>query len=347
MTQIIATIGPVSEDEATLSYFSEHKVSIARLNFSHNTAHWHIKTGLLAKKIGLETMADLAGPKVLIGDLGHEVEVDSWATVFLEKQVAGKQYPAWQDFEDHKTLVLPTYFDLTPYASSGKMILIDDGKVELKVREVSKGQVICQAIYGGKVKSHKGINLPGTELSIDFLVERDRMLLDEVIPAVLPDWIAPSFVQSLQDLEQLHEFVEQIKTKYKLDPEYNPKICTKLEMAKAVEPETLAKIIEYSDMVMIARGDLALETLPIHVMVPKIQDEIVRLCKETNTPFIIATQILEGMFSSPVPTRAEVSDLYRAIHIQQADYVMLSGETAAGKYARRCVELMKKMIELE
>jgi pyruvate kinase len=347
MTQIITTIGPVSEDEATLTYFSEHKVGITRLNFSHNTADWHIKTGLLAKKIGLETMADLAGPKVLIGDLGHEVEIDSWATIFLEKQIAGKQYPAWQEYEDRKTLVLPTYFDLTPYASSGKMILIDDGKVELKVREVKSGQVICQVIYGGMVKSHKGINLPGTELSIDFLVERDRMLLDEVIPAILPDWIAPSFVQSLQDLHQLDEFVEQIKTKYKLDPSYKPKICTKLEMAKAVESDTLEKIVDYSDMVMVARGDLALETLPIHVMVPVIQDRIVEVCKAKNKPFIVATQILEGMFSSPVPTRAEVSDLYRAIHIQGADYVMLSGETAAGKYARRCVELMEKMIELK
>jgi pyruvate kinase len=346
MTRIITTIGPVSEDEATLTYFKDHKAGIARLNFSHNTAVWHVKTGLLAKKVGLETMADLAGPKVLIGDLGHELEVETWSTVFLEKQIAGKNYPAWQEHEDHKTLVIPTYFDLTPYASADKMILIDDGKVELKVREVKNGQVVCQVIYGGVVKSHKGINLPGTELSIDFLVERDRMLLDEVIPAVLPEWIAPSFVQTAKDLELLTEFIEQIKLKYNLSNDYNPKICTKLEMAKAVEPKNLQEIIDYSDMIMIARGDLALETLPIHVMVPKIQDHIVKVCKETNTPFIIATQILEGMFSSPVPTRAEVSDLYRAIHLQQADYVMLSGETAAGKYPRKCVELMEKMIEL-
>lgn len=346
-TKIIATIGPSSEDIGTLLYFAENQVKIARLNFSHATPQWHQEIGKRAKQAGLELLVDLAGPKVLLGDLEYDLDVSPNNNLILEKQLPNKTYPYWERIDENRVLILPCLFDLTKFLQPKHPILIDDGKIELETEKVEKKRVYCKVVFGGKVKTHKGMNLPKTDLKIDFLVERDKAFLEEVLPVLKPKYIAPSFVKTTQDLFLLKEFIKTIKVPLKDSKEvYQPKICTKIEMSKAVLEDNLISIIKNSDMIMIARGDLALETHPLHIKVPFLQAKIVKNCQQLGKPFIIATQILESMFSSPVPTRAEISDLYRAVVIDQSDYVMLSAESAAGKFPRKCVKLMSDLIEI-
>jgi pyruvate kinase len=166
------------------------------------------------------------------------------------------------------------------------------------------------------------------------------------LPVLKPEVVAVSFVKTVKDLELLKSFIKKILSENKIS-DYFPKICPKLEMGEAVKDENLETIVDFSDLVMIARGDLALEAHPLHINVPFNQEKIKHVCRQQNKPFIVATQILESMIDSPVPTRSEVSDLYRAVILDEADFVMLSAESAAGKYGRKCVDLMKTMIKLK
>ena len=187
--------------------------------------------------------------------------------------------------------------------------------------------------------------MPLSSIDIDFLVSRDREFLSKVIPAIKPEYVAPSFVKTKADLDKLRDFLKTILAENGI-VNYFPKICTKVEMGEAVEDANLNEIVNDSDMIMIARGDLAVETVPNHIKVPFYQENIKRLCKQKGKPFIVATQILETMSDNPVPTRAEMSDLYRAVVLDEADYVMLSGESAAGQFPQKCVQLMHDMIRL-
>jgi pyruvate kinase len=342
MTAIVTTIGPVSQDLDTLNFFREHNVEIARLNFSHGTSVWHIETGIKARQAGLKLMLDLAGPKVLIGDLENSVELVSGSVLAIEKQQDGKVYPLSEKVGGEDRLILPSLFDLSKFVAVGHPVLIDDGKVILEVVEVTGNQAICKVSHGGLVKNHKGINLPETQLDIDFLVERDREMLTATINELKPEIVAPSFVKTVKDLHLLKDFLKSIIT----IEGYFPEICTKVEMGEAVKKDNLEAIVDNSEMIMIARGDLALEAQPLHIMVPFLQEEIIAVCRAKNKPFIVATQILETMSACPVPTRSEVSDLYRAVIINKANYVMLSGESAAGQFPRKCVELMSDMIKM-
>jgi pyruvate kinase len=343
MTKIITTIGPASSSQQTLKYFAEHGVEYARLNFSHNIADWHREIGLLAREQGLKLMFDLAGPKVLLGGLTENVTINSGDQVVIEYQMESKSYPHQVELNGKSATVLPCQFEIHEFAQVGKDVLVDDGKLHLVVKEVHGNQVICDILFGGLVKSNKGLNLPGTDLNLDFLVKRDRELISALLVDLKPEMVAPSFVKTKQDLATVKEFMQGILDEAGVN-DYFPGICTKIEMGEAVMNPNFAEILDESDLIMIARGDLALETTPANVMVPFYQTKIAELCKAKGVPFIVATQILETMFSSPVPTRAEVSDLYRAVVLNQADYVMLSGESAAGQFAEKCVELMYTMI---
>ncbi len=342
MTKIVATIGPASQDLATLTFFRQHSVQIARLNFSHNSAEWHIETGRKCRTVGFELMVDLAGPKILLGFLSTDkTTINTGDTIIIEKQNPNHTYPyLQQDLQ-----VLPCQFNIEEFAKPGQPILIDDGKISCEVTKVNDQQVYCQVNHGGIVKSNKGVNMPLSNIEIDFLVDRDRDFLSKVLPTIRPDYVAPSFVKTTKDLDKLRAFISQILTEHQIN-DYFPKICTKIEMGEAVKPENLKAIIQTSDMIMIARGDLALETLPNHIKVPFYQEKIKQICRLYNKPFIVATQILETMTDNPVPTRAEMSDLYRAVCLDQADFVMLSGESAGGKFPTKCVQLMHDMIHL-
>ncbi|MGL4758478.1 MAG: pyruvate kinase [Patescibacteria group bacterium] len=338
MTKIVTTIGPASFNPSTLEFFKNHKVGIARLNFSHGTAEKHIEMGEECRKYGFELMIDTAGPKVLLGNL-EAFELKSGTKAGFEPMDANKKYP----YDENGVTILPCQFDIDVFVKEGATILLDDGKLRLKATKVDTARVYANVEFGGLIKPNKGVNLPGTDVNIPFLVPRDRELISAVLPVIQPEWIAPSFVKSTNDLDELNAFIDELCEKNNLG-DYRPKICTKIEMAEAID--NFEEILDMSDMIMIARGDLAVEMTPINIATPFMQDMIAEKCREEGKPFIVATQILETMMDSPVPTRAEVSDLYRAIKYNQADYVMLSGETAAGQFPTACVGLMSNMISM-
>jgi pyruvate kinase len=345
MTKIVTTIGPASSDIGSLMYFKEHDVEIARLNFSHNDSNWHIETAKRARQAGLKVLFDLSGPKLMLGSLTHSLEISTGSEIILEKEKVGIEYPCYQKRENKNIIALPLYYSLDKFVKPGDTVLIDDGKVELEVETTEENKILCKVIFGGLIKNHKGINLPNAKVDLDFLVERDRVMLSDTLAKFKPDYIAPSFVQTIHDINKLNEFVQSILDENGVK-DYKPMICTKVEMGEAVKEENLEKIVDASEMIMIARGDLALETKPAHLMVPFLQDKIKKICNEKNKPFIVATQMMESMINTSVPTRAEISDLYRAIYLDKADYIMLSGESAAGEYPKRTVDFMHQMIRL-
>ena len=185
-----------------------------------------------------------------------------------------------------------------------------------------------------------GLALDG-KIEIDFLTENDRRLIEKLLPKIKPKYVAASFVKTVDDI---HRLKTAIKDSLGDAKGYSPKIVAKIEMAEAIETNNIQSLINECDMIMIARGDLALETTPVHIRVPFIQADLVEHCRKQNKPFIVATQVLESMITCPVPTRAEVSDLYRAVVLDTANYVMLSGEAAVGQYPKECVTIMHDLI---
>ncbi len=343
-TKIVTTIGPSSFEKEVLEYFVNHSVQIARLNFSHGTSEWHNQAGDLCKSLGMELMLDLAGPKILLGGLNQEVEVTAGQEVVVEYIDPEKDYPGQDSFEGKQMLLLPCQFEITKFVKEGKSILVDDGKMIWRVKKVLSDKIICSIEFGGVIKSNKGMNLPETSIDLDFLVKRDRELLKDTVAYLKPCYVAPSFVKTVEDLNLLKKYIQEILDENGIEG-YFPKICTKLETFEVMEDSNLEAVIEASDMIMIARGDLALETLPSHVMTPFYQKQIGDICKEKGKPFIVATEMLNNMTSSPVPTRAEVSDIYRAVVVEKANFIMLSGETAAGKFPKEAVGMMDSVIK--
>lgn len=339
-TKIITTIGPASANNEVLSFFKDHRVTISRLNFSHGTVESHSTMANLCKQYGFEIMIDTAGPKVLLGALSQPIEIIKGSTIILEFTKTDAVYP----FANNEGVtILPCQFKIHEFVKIGATILIDDGKVNLEVVSVNSDFVTTIVVAGGVIKSNKGVNLPGSSVNIPFLVERDLSMIADCLPIIKPEWIALSFVKNNADLITYNNFVDEIVSKNNLG-NYKPKICVKIEMAEAIE--NFEELLSNCDMIMIARGDLAVETSPAHVMVPVLQDNIVKACQEAGKPFIVATQMLESMMSAPVPTRAEVSDIYRAVKYNEADYIMLSGETAAGSFPIESVSIMDQVITL-
>jgi len=346
MTSIITTIGPASLNTAVLQHFATHSVRIARLNFSHNTADWHIRAGKICKEHGLDLMLDLAGPKVLLGTLAGDTAIATDQEIAIEEQSPDRTYPYEAIIDGARIQVFPCQFPIDNYLKNPQApILINDGTIQLQFQYITNKRVIAHVQFGGVMKSNKGINLPGTEIAIDFLVERDTRLLSACLPALLPHWIAPSFVKSASDLHTLKTFLQKIHAQAGLPDTYQPRICTKIEMSEAVQADALDDIIAESDMVMVARGDLGMETQPTHIQVPFLQDRIVQAAHAADIEVVVATQMLESMVGSPVPNRAEMSDVYRAVHINKAQYIMLSAESAIGQFPMQCVQYMHDIIQ--
>ncbi len=343
MTKIITTIGPASEQMEVLEYFAQNNVEFARLNFSHNSSDWHLHTGENCRKAGLKLLFDLSGPKIRLGILEHNQEITTNSTIILEMENTEHDYP-YVKKDDGAKLVFPYQFPIYEHLKAGDKLLIDDGKIHLQVQKILGDQVYCEVVFGGMISSKKGISLPDSHMQVKFLRQRDKDMLQDLLLALRPEIVAISFVQSVEDVHLVKKYIRDEILVPNSISDYFPKICTKLEMQAAVKNSNLHQIVEESDLIMIARGDLALETNPAHLMVPFFQDKIVQACQNNGKPFVVATQILESMINSPVPTRAEVSDLYRAVILNQANYVMLSGESATGMFPQKCVELMNTMI---
>jgi pyruvate kinase len=343
-TKIIATLGPATKDTETLEYFKNHSVQIARLNFSHDTVQGHTDRGLLAKNLGIEVLIDLGGPKIRLGEFIETVTLPKDHIICLEHQDHDIDYPTDVKYQDKFVMSLPCRFEISKSVAPTRILLIDDGKVRLEVVEVIDKQVFAKVIVSGVVKSGKSVNLPYSSVDLAFLTERDKNMLRETIAVLRPEYIACSFVKSSRDVDTMKDYIRHCLDWFEIS-DYFPKICVKLETHEILQPDHLEGIIQACDLAMIARGDMALETLPAHIMVPFYQEEIARLCKIHNTPFVVATEALDSMITKPTPSRAEISDIYRSIAINKADYIMLSGESAYGAFPKEAVSIMHDMIE--
>ena len=326
-SKIVATVGPASETKEMLIKFAQAGVNIFRLNFSHGTHEDHLQRLHTIREISeeldtnLSVLQDLQGPKIrtqLVENNGVEIKAGNKLTFVMDETLMGNS-------ERVGTTYTSMYLDV----NVGERILMDDGNLEVKVLEIDKvkKEVITEVVYGGILKSKKGINLPGTKVSLPCLTEKDlRDLYFGLDNGV--DWIALSFVRTAADI---HDIKDRIKAYGKK----NTKVIAKIETPFAIE--NLDEIIAATDAIMVARGDLGVEIDGARV--PHLQKLMVEKCTAAGKPVIVATQMLESMITNPVPTRAETSDVANAV-LQGASATMLSGESASGAYPLKAVETM-------
>jgi len=328
-TKIVATLGPASASDTVIRELIGAGVDVFRLNFSHGNHDGHAamieRVRAVSKEAGrmVAVLQDLSGPKIRTGKLrgGGPVPLKTGDTFTI----------AVGDFEGDSARVSTTYADLPKGVHPGDSLLLDDGRLQLHVKDVTGSEITSVVIDGGPLGEHKGINVPGVELPSSGLTEKDLNDLQFGVRAGV-DFIALSFVQNAAVLRQAREAVRQAGGA-------DIPIIAKLERPEAVA--RLEEIIVESDAVMVARGDLGLE-LPLE-SVPRIQKEITRLARAHEVPVIVATQVLESMRTEPRPTRAEVSDAANAVD-DGVDAIMLAGETAAGAYPVRAVRTLDLVI---
>ena len=320
-TKIIATLGPSSSDAKMIGTLAAAGANLFRLNFSHGSHEDHAERVKLIRQVETEIgrpigiIADLQGPKYRIGEIGDPLDVKSGDNITFvrpEDDIAG----------DDTVIPLP-HQDVFDAIMPGANILMDDGKLRMKVVRVGSNQIEAELLNSGRISSRKGVNLPDTALNINALTDKDISDLDFALSQGV-DFIALSFVQRAGDV---------IDAKARIGT--SAQIISKIEKPQALTE--IDAIISASDAVMIARGDLGVE-LPAE-QVPSIQKQLVAKCRRVGKPVIVATQMLESMISAPTPTRAEASDVAGAV-FDGADTVMLSAETAAGEYPEEAVQFM-------
>lgn len=324
-TKIIATIGPATYSAKTIEQLIKSGANGLRLNFSHGTHDEHAQMVAWVRKASKSSgklvalIQDLQGPKIRLGDF------DGVVTVTKGDQLRFC-YKADYDVSD----IIPTQYDLTKKVKRGERILLYDGKIEAVVTAVRDGIVYAQAHGDGVLFKRRSMNLPDTDFGGDIITAKDKR--DLAFASTLDfDYVAMSFVQSAADVHAMRKLLKNLNSK--------AKIIVKLETRAGAE--NVEEIVKASDAVMIARGDLAAETSPESV--PILQRKIIELGKIHARPTIVATQMLLSMTESPEPTRAEVSDVATAVMLG-ADAVMLSDETASGKYPVEAVKTMKRVI---
>lgn len=330
-TKIIATIGPSSSSYQMLEKLIMGGVDVCRLNMSHGTVKDHIKVIESIREINRKNsvyagiLVDLQGPKIRIGEIedgGVEVTAGNDVIITTEEVVGNSKK------------VSISYKNFPIDTKKGDLVLINDGKIQLEVKEIlSSTEVKTHVIFGGPISSKKGVNLPNTSISLPGLTEKDKNILKQILQYRI-QWIALSFVRSSTDIIDLKHI---IKNTIKHN---QPRIIAKIEKPEAVED--IDDIIKETDAVMVARGDLGVE-VPLQ-QVPLIQKNIIKKCLKSSKPVIIATQMMESMIYNATPTRAEVSDVANSV-MDGADALMLSGETSVGKFPLRVIETMQKIIE--
>jgi pyruvate kinase len=325
-TKIIATIGPASSSPTIMAKLIHAGMDAARLNFSHGNWDDHtIRVGLIrreAEKAGkqIAIIQDLQGPKLRVGLIKNDaVTLRRGEEITLTtRKVLGTN-----------RIISITYPRLIKDLKPGNRVLLDDGRLELKVTSKIADKVHCKIVNGGLLRSHKGVNLPGAALLLPSLSRKDKEDLRFGIARGV-DYIALSFVRKAADIEAVRLFLKAHRA--------DIPIIAKIEKTEAVQ--NLDEIIEAADGVMVARGDLGVEMSPEQV--PLLQKKIIEACNRAEKPVITATQMLESMIENPQPTRAEASDVANAI-LDGTDCVMLSGETAMGKYPVQSVEVMSRI----
>ncbi len=325
-TKIVATLGLSSSTEKELTEMARAGMNVARLNFSHGSHEDHsklidtVRAVSLKLKTPIAIIQDLMGPKIRIGDFGTEqihLKKGSDFTLTVE--------PCTGD-ENHASV---SYRDLPKEVSAGMDILLDDGKIKLRAMSVGEKEILCKVIDGGDIRGRRGVNVPGAHLNIGSLTEKDKKDLELGIKKGV-DFVALSFVQTANDIKKLRAILEKKNA--------NIGIIAKIETDAAVK--NIDSIIEAADGIMVARGDLAVEIPKEDV--PLVQKIIIKKAIEAGKPVITATQMLDSMITSPVPTRAEVNDVANAI-FDGTDAVMLSGETAMGEHPVLVIETMSRI----
>lgn len=327
-TKIVATVGPACDTYEKLLDLVKAGVNVFRLNFSHGshedkqTIIDHIRNINKTEPYNIAILADLQGPKLRVGEIENnalEVRVGDVLTFTNEKCLGTLEK------------IYVSYPNLAGDVVVGNIILIDDGKLEVKVVSIEdNGDVKVVVTLGGILSSKKGINLPDTKISLPALTEKDLIDLDFIIRQQC-DWVALSFVRSVDDITYLRRLLNEQKSKTKI-------------IAKIEKPEALVNIREIileSDGIMVARGDLGVE-LPVE-RIPLIQKELIRKCIHRAKPVIVATQMMESMIDRVKPNRSEITDVANAV-LEGADAVMLSGETATGQHPALVVKTMRKII---
>lgn len=324
-TKIVCTIGPASQDTVVLERLIKAGMNVARLNMAHGSHDYHRDTISNVRKasaklgIPVAILMDIKGPELRIGEIGEKVLLEEGQTYSLTaEKIIGNQKK-----------VSINYPDLVKDIEIKEQVLIDDGLLRLEVQDKTATDIICRVIVGGELKSHKGVNLPGTVLNLPSLTEKDQRDLLLAIEQKL-DFIAASFIQKASDVLQIRAFLEEHN--------WNMDIISKIESREGVR--NIEEIIRTSDGIMVARGDLGVQ-IPAEE-VPLIQKMIIKKCNQAGKPVITATQMLDSMIRNPMPTRAEATDVANAI-FDGTDAIMLSGETAAGKYPVEAVATMSKI----
>ncbi len=329
--KILCTIGPASRDIPILKQLIQSGMNVARLNMSHGTHEYHSETidrvRMLSEELGkpVAILADLQGPKLRVGKMQPEgVALNAGEELILTTDemigVPGR--------------VPIQYKELPSNVKPGEAILLDDGLLELEVERTTPTEIYTRVVVGGVLNDNKGMNLPHASLDIGALTDKDR----EDVKFALDhqaDWIALSFVRRASDVEELRELIQRDTSFGRSTP-----IISKIEKPEAVK--NIDEIIEASDAIMVARGDLGIETSP--EAVPMVQKMIIAKCHAVAKPVITATQMLDSMIRNPRPTRAEASDVANAV-LDGTDAIMLSGETASGSYPVQSVRTMVKIAE--
>ncbi len=328
-TKIVATIGPASNSPEVIKQLIEAGLNVARLNFSHGSYEDHAHTVSLLRSISEELntpitiLQDLQGPKIRISQLPNgAITLEAGANITL--------IPLADDVHQPGTVGID-YPYLAEEAKPGTQILLDDGLLELEVESVEGNAVICKVITGGLLKSRKGVNLPNLNLRLPSLTEKDKQDLEFGLSHGV-DWISLSFVRSAEDIISLKSLLNEKDT--------DVPVIAKIEKPQAIA--NLEAIVAECDGLMVARGDLGVEMSPEKV--PMLQKRIIQMCNKKGIPVITATQMLESMIHEPRPTRAEASDVANAI-VDGTDAVMLSGESAVGKYPVKAVEIMARIAQ--
>lgn len=327
-TKIVATVGPACDTYEKLLELVHAGVNVFRLNFSHGTHEdkaqiiQHIRTLNETENCNISILGDLQGPKLRVGEIENnalKVEAGDILTFTNEKCVGTMER------------IYVSYPNLAGDVKLGNIILIDDGKLEVKVADILRnGDVKVEVTLGGVLSSKKGINLPDTKISLPALTDKDLEDLNFIIDQKL-DWVALSFVRNVKDIVILRSKLDERKSK--------AKIIAKIEKPEAVA--NIRDIIVESDAIMIARGDLGVE-LPVE-KVPMIQKNIIRKCLHRAKPVIVATQMMESMIDRVKPNRSEITDVANAV-LEGTDAVMLSGETATGQHPALVVKTMVRII---
>ncbi|WP_054251714.1 pyruvate kinase [Neofamilia massiliensis] len=324
-TKVVCTIGPASESEEMLEKLMLAGMNVARLNFSHGTHPEHQvridRIRKVADKLGLSIaiMLDTKGPEIRLGDFKDgQIEVEIGDTFTLTTR----------DILGDKTIVSVSHQGLASDVKVGDLILIDDGLIELEVREIKDGtDIICRVNNSGQMSNHKGVNVPNVKISLPAITEKDR---EDILFGIenQVDFLAASFVRKKEDVFEIRRILEDNHGEY-------IQIIPKIENQEGID--NIDEILLASDGLMVARGDLGVEVPPQEI--PLVQKMLIKKCYLAGKPVITATQMLDSMIRNPRPTRAEVTDVANAI-IDGTSAIMLSGETAAGKYPEEAVKMM-------